>query len=114
MQVVGIDHLTHPGKVLGAGAEGAVGTSPLRLTIKTSEALAIIVHLTGSVIGAVVLAQPALSVSSLVPSDLTPGLSLVGGSRGRIGRGLGRRTRTWLRSRVLGDRGGLSGHPCGG
>jgi len=110
MQIVGIDHLTHPGEVLGAGAQGAVGTSPLRLAIQTGEALAIVVHLTGSVVGAVILTQPSLSVPSLVPSNLTPGFSLVGRSRSGHSAGLGRRTSTWLRSRVLSG-GGSNSRP---
>lgn len=77
VKIVGVDYVSHPGEVLGAGALGAVGTSPLSLTIETSEALAVVVGLACAVIGAVVFTKTSLAVSSLVVGDLTPRLGLV-------------------------------------
>ena len=81
VEVVGVDDITDPGEVAGAGAEGAIRTSPLVLTVKTSETLAVAVLLTGSVVGAMVLAQTSIAVAALVPGDLTPPLDGEGGSR---------------------------------
>lgn len=77
VKIVGVDYVSNPGEVLGAGALRAVGTSPLSLTIETSEALAIIIGLACAVIGAVVFTKTSLAVSSLVVGDLTPRLGLV-------------------------------------
>jgi len=109
VQIVGIDDITNPGEVLGASSQGAIRSSPLGLTVQTSETLAIVVHFTCTMIRAMVLAQSTLSVSSLVPGDLTPRLGLVRGSRsGNIG-GLRRRSRTGLGSRILRYRRSRSG-----
>lgn len=105
MEVVGVHDVTNPSEVLGAGAKRAVRSSPFGLAIESGEALAVVVGLAGSVVGAVVLAHTSLAVSSLVVSDLAPGLGLVGGSSGRDRRWLRRRARRRLHT-GLGRRGG--------
>ena len=80
MEIVGIHHVSDPSEVLRAGAL----TSPFRLTIQTCEVQAVVVELAGAVVGAVVLAEAALTVSSLVESYLTPSLGRVGRSSGGI------------------------------
>jgi len=72
MQVVGVHHLADPGEVLGASTQGAIRARPLRLSIETSEALAVVVILTSAVIGTVVLTKSTLAMPSLVPSNLAP------------------------------------------
>jgi len=84
MEIVGIHHVSDPSKVLRAGALRAIWTSPFRLTIQTCEAQAVVVELAGAVVRAVVLAEAALTVSSLVESYLTPSLGRVGRSSGGI------------------------------
>jgi len=100
MQIVGIHHVANPSEILRAGALRAIGTSPFRFSIQTSEAFAVIIHFAGAMIGAVILTQPTLSVSPLIPCNLTPTLHLVCGCRswicawltcwtsGRLSRGL--------------------------
>jgi hypothetical protein len=84
VQVVGVDHITNPGEVARAGAQRAVGAGPLRLAVQAGEAFAVVVHLTRAVVGAVVLAQAAVSVAALVPGDLAPRFrSESGGAGGR-------------------------------
>ena len=84
MEVIGIHHVSDPSEVLGTGAQGAIWTSPFRLAIETSEAQAVVVELTGAVVGAMVLAEAALTVSSFVESYFTPCLGLVGRSSGGV------------------------------
>jgi len=87
MEIVGIHHVSDPSEVLGAGALRAIRTSPFGLAIQTREAQAVVVELAGAVVGAVVLAEAALAVSSLVEYYFTPCLSFVGGSsRGIVAR----------------------------
>lgn len=85
MQVVGVDHLSDPSKVAGASAKRAVGTSPFRLSIQAGEALAVVVLLTGSVVGAVILAESSIAVAALVPNNLSPRLGSICRSTGRSG-----------------------------
>ena len=92
MEIIGIHHVSDPSEVLGAGALRAIWTGPFGLTIQTCKAQAVVVELAGAVVGAVVLAEAALSVSSLIKSHLTPSLSHVGRSSG----GIVARLRRWL------------------
>jgi len=94
MEIVGIHYVSDPSEVLGTGALRTIWTSPFRLTIQTCEAQAVVVELAGAVVGAVVLAEAALTVSSLVESYLTPSL-------GRIGRSSGGKA-AWLRGGLRG------------
>jgi len=82
MEIVGIHHVSDPSEVLRAGALRAIWTSPFGLAIQTCEAQAVVVELAGAVVGAVVLAEASLTVSSLVESYLTPSLGRVGRSSG--------------------------------
>jgi len=82
MEIVGIHYVTDPSEVLGTGTLRTIWTSPFRFTIQTCEAQAVIVELACAVVGAVVLAEAALTVSSLVKSYLTPSLGCIGRSRG--------------------------------
>jgi len=66
---------------------GAVRASPLGFTSKASEAQAVIVHLAGAVIGAVVLAKTAHAVPLSVPSHFAPTLFVVTGRGGGNVRG---------------------------
>lgn len=50
MGVVGVDHIPNPSIVRRAGALRAISASPFRLAIKTSETLAIVVHLASAMI----------------------------------------------------------------
>ncbi len=52
--VVGVDHITDPGLVLGAGAAGAVGVGPLGLAIDAGIAEALVISATGAVARAAV------------------------------------------------------------
>jgi len=109
MEIVGIDDSANPGKVLGAGSQGAVGAGPLGLAVETDEAVAVVIHLAGAVVGAVVLAESAHAVSLLVPSDLTPALLVECGHGGRIrGRGRGRFSGVRRGHSRVNGRGGLS------
>jgi len=83
VQVVGSNDITDPSVIVGASALRAIRTGPFRLHIETSEALAVVVHLASSMIGAMVLAETSLAMSLAVPGDLAPRLSLVSGSTGR-------------------------------
>ena len=91
MQVIRIDHISHPSSINRTGSERAVRSSPLRKTIETGVAVAVEVDFASSVIGAVVLAEASLTMSSLVPGHLAPRLGLVSwsarGSRGRLAAG---------------------------
>jgi len=90
VHVVRVDDVSDPGKVAGAGAQGAVGARPFWLAVEAGEALAVVVHLAGAVVGAVVLAQAPLAVAALVPSHLSPSLGFesggAGGEKSRSGR----------------------------
>lgn len=91
VKVVGIDHVTNPGKVLGTGALRAIRAGPLSLAINAGVALAVVVELAGSVAGALVLAHTGAAVTSLVPGVLatgSPGLVLKRRLTGRHGGGL--------------------------
>jgi len=96
MKIVSIHHISDPSEVLRAGALRAIWTSPFRLTIQTCEAQAVVVELAGAVVGAVVLAEAILTISSLVESSLTPSLGCVGRSSG----GIVARLREGLRGRL--------------
>lgn len=48
VEVVGVDHFTDPGKVLGASSLGAIRSSPLGLTVNAGIAQAVIVKLAGT------------------------------------------------------------------
>lgn len=72
VQVIGIHHFTNPGKIFRARSLGTIRSSPFGFTIKAGKAFAIIVHLTGTVVGAVILTQAALSMASFIPSNLPP------------------------------------------
>jgi len=102
MEIIGIYHVSDPSEILGAGALRAIWTGPFGLTIQTCEAQAVVVELAGAVVGAVVLAEAALSVSSLIKSDLTPSLGRVGRSSGWIVAWLGGRLRGRLGCRLSG------------
>jgi len=56
MQIVGIHDSSHPGEVLRACTQRAIRSSPLGLTRGTVVALAVVVHLAGSMSRALVLA----------------------------------------------------------
>lgn len=77
MEIIGIHHVPDPSEILGAGALRAIWTGPFGLAIQTCEAQAVVVELAGAVVGAVVLAEASLTVSSLVKSYLTPSLGRV-------------------------------------
>lgn len=83
MQVIRIDYVSDPCEVAWACAEGTIWTRPVGLAVQTCEALAVVVLLAGTVVGAVVLAQTSVAIAALVPNDLTPSLGSVGGSTGR-------------------------------
>lgn len=83
VQVVGVNDLSDPSKVARACAKRAVGTSPFRLSIQAGEALAVVVLLTGSVVGAVILTESSIAVAALVPNNLSPSLSSICRSTGR-------------------------------
>jgi len=96
VEVVGIDNVTNPGKVLGASSQGAIRASPLGLTVDSGVAQAVVVELAGSVSGALVLAHTSTTVASLVPGILatsSPGLvtegRLAGGGTGGLSSRLG-------------------------
>jgi hypothetical protein len=85
MQVVRVDHLADPSEVARACAKRAIGASPFRLSIQAGEALAVVVLLTGAVVGAVVLTQSSVAVAALVPNDLSPSLGSICRSTCRSG-----------------------------
>lgn len=72
VEVVSIDDITNPGKVLRASAQRAVGAGPFGFAINTGVAFAVVVELTSSVAGALVLAHSGATVASLVPRLLAP------------------------------------------
>lgn len=82
MKIVRVDNVTNPSEIARAGAQGAVRTSPLRLTVKACEALAVAVFLAGTVVRAVVLTKTTVAVTALIPSDLSPALGGKGGGGG--------------------------------
>jgi hypothetical protein len=88
VKIVGIDNGTNPSLVLGAGTEGAIRAGPLRLAIQTKVAITVAVNHAGSVARARVLAKSTLTVTLLVPSNLSPTLSDEGRRTGRSTRGL--------------------------
>lgn len=79
VEIISIDNSTNPGEVLRASSQGAVRAGPLRLTVESNETVAVIVHLAGAMVGAVILTETAHAVSLLVPSDLAPALLVKGG-----------------------------------
>jgi len=101
MKVVRVDHITYPSEITRACTKGAIRSSPLRLSIKASEALAVAVLLAGAVVAAVVLTQASVAVAALVPGDLPPALDSVRGCRGRGGLTISNKTRTGSREFVL-------------
>lgn len=102
VQVVGADHVSHPSKVLGTGAQRAVRASPGRLSIDAHMALAVAVHLALTVAVAVVLAQTSLAAAAVpIVDHLAPPLRLVGGCRGGHTGGLARRLGRGLHSGLL-------------
>lgn len=82
VKIIGIHDVSNPSEVLGASTQRAIRAGPFRLAVETREALAVIVCLASSVVGAVVLAHTSLAVSSLVKGNLSPRLSLVRRSSG--------------------------------
>jgi len=109
VKIVGIDHITNPGEILGAGALRAIGASPLSFTVNSSVAFAVIVELAGSVARALVLTHACATVASLIPSILTTGSpSLV------LKRRLTRRHSGRLSSGLSRDASGLIGGLTGG
>lgn len=82
VEVVGVDDITDPGEIAGAGAKGAIWASPLVFTVQTSETLAVGVLFAGTVVGAVVLTQATVAVTALVPGHLPPALDGVRRCRG--------------------------------
>lgn len=74
MNIVGVNSGANPSKVKGAGARRAVGAGPLIISVQSSEAFAVAIHLTSSVAGALILAHASLAVSLLGPHILAPGL----------------------------------------
>lgn len=77
VKVIGVHDVSDPSEVLGAGALRAIRAGPLRFTIKTSEAFAVVIGFTCSVVGAMVLAHTSLAVSALVESNLSPRFGFV-------------------------------------
>jgi len=106
LQVVVVHDRTNPSEVVGASAQRAIRTSPFSFSIQTSEAFAVVVEFTSSVVGARVFTKSTLSVSLLVPSHLTPVLGLVSwgcsGNTRRLTRWLARRLGRWLTSGLSG------------
>ena len=84
VEVIGVDNIANPCKVLGAGSKRAVRASPLGLAVEAEEAVAVVVNLAKAVVGAVILAETTHAVSLLVPGDLPPALLVEGGHGGRI------------------------------
>lgn len=82
VKIVRVDNVTNPSEISRAGAQGAVRTSPLSLTVKACEALAVAVFLAGTVVRAVVLTKTTVAVTALIPSDLSPALGGKGGGGG--------------------------------
>ena len=108
VKVVGVDHVTNPSEILGAGAQRAIGAGPLRLAVDAGVALAVVVELTGAVARALVLAHPRAAVASFVPGVLATG------SPGLISEGrLTRRHRGRLPSGLSGHLGGLASRQAG-
>jgi len=92
VNIVGIDHLTDPSKVTRASTLGAIRSCPLILSIKSLEALAIVVNLASSMAGAVILTETSRAVPLLVPYGLIPySFSIVRRGRRRGRRSLHRR-----------------------
>jgi len=92
-RTVGIHHFANPRKVFRASAKRAVRTGPFIFAIQTDKALAVVVHLTSSVMRAVVLAKASHSSSTLsIRNNFTPSLSFVGRSTCRSHKWL----QTWL------------------
>jgi hypothetical protein len=48
VEVVGVDHITDPGKVLGASSQGAIRPRPLGLTVNAGIAQAVVVKFAGA------------------------------------------------------------------
>jgi hypothetical protein len=91
MEVVGVDGGTNPSKIKGASTGRAIRASPLILTVKTSEALAVAIHLASSMSRALVLAHASLTVALLGPHILTPGFLNERRGAGRNASGLASR-----------------------
>lgn len=98
MQVVLVDNFTNPSKVLRTSALGAIRTSPFSFAVKAQITVAVIVQLTSTVTRARVLTKTTLSVTSLIPGNLSPTLSHKRWSR-RWQRGRLTRWRRWLGGR---------------
>jgi len=80
VEVISIDNISNPSKVVRASSEGAVGTGPLGHAVEAEVALAVGVGDASAVARAVMLAVAAASVPSLlVPDGLSPGLHVDGG-----------------------------------
>lgn len=113
MKVVGVDHITDPGEILGASAQRAIGAGPLGLAVNAGVALAVVVELAGAVSRALVLAHAGAAVASLVPGVLatsSPGLvlerRLAGRHGGGLAGGLSRHGSRLTTGQASGDRGG--------
>ncbi len=73
MQVIGIDHLAHPGEVLGTRAQRAVRPRPLGFPIDAFVAHTVVVRHTDAMTRAGVFTEAGCTDASLlVPDDLTP------------------------------------------
>jgi hypothetical protein len=79
VEIVVVHNATNPGKILGTGAERAVGTCAL---VNAHEASVAVVELAGVMSRALVLAHTSLAVAARVPGDLSPRLIDVRRGRG--------------------------------
>jgi hypothetical protein len=84
VKIVGLDDSANPGVVLGAGAIGAIGASPLIGTVDALVADTVLVDGAHTVARASVLAVAALAVARFVPDNLVPCLGRISGLRSRI------------------------------
>lgn len=72
VKVISIDNITNPRVIFRASAKRAIRPSPFRFAIQTSKTFAIVVRLASSVTRTVILAHTTLTMSSFIPSDLSP------------------------------------------
>lgn len=71
VEVVSINHITDPSKVLGASSQGAIRPRPLGLTVNAGIAQAVVVELAGTMSRALVFAHASAAVASLIPGILS-------------------------------------------
>jgi len=85
VEIIGVDNSANPCKVLGAGSQGAVRAGPLGLSVEADEAVAVVVHLAGAVVGAVVppnlLLLPLFFLPQCPPSTRRAGARSAGTRR---------------------------------